>query len=86
MSVVARTIVGAGSVLAGMGSRIMSRLGVLYSGADMVAPDGAQLSIEHYKLGRAHALVGQKPLHSSPAYLDGYAAGQRLAERPAVRV
>lgn len=30
----------------------------------------------HYKLGRAHAIVGQRPLLETEAYLRGYAAGQ----------
>ena len=33
------------------------------------------------KLGRAHAIVGQKPSLASEAYRNGYAAGQRLAGR-----
>lgn len=86
MSVVAIAVVGAGSVLAVMGLRCIGRLSVLWGEADAGVPDGAQTSVEHFKLGRAHAIVGQKPRLASAAYLDGYGVGRRLAERPTARV
>ncbi len=45
-----------------------------------------RLSVLWVKLGRAHAIVGQKPRLASAAYLDGYGVGRRLAERPTARV
>ena len=75
------TTVGAGAVLLTIGLRLGSKLGLFDSGVEKNAVDSERLSVEHFKLGRAHAIVGQKPSLASEAYRNGYAAGQRLAGR-----
>ena len=81
MDVMAVTVVGAGVVSVIVGLRLGGKLGLFDSRTKGGISDGERLSVEHFKLGRAHAIVGQRPSLASEAYMDGYSAGQRLTKR-----
>ncbi|WP_323946916.1 hypothetical protein [Aeromonas hydrophila] len=44
-------------------------------------PKHSSIEDEQYQQGREHALLGQKPLLKTEAYLDGYSDGRKVIEQ-----
>ena len=66
------TAVGAGAVLLTIGLRLGSKLGLFDSGVEKNAVDSERLSVEHFKLGRAHAILTSSPTFALRVSGGGY--------------